>query len=408
MAQGARASSFGTSHLAWTAKVALLLLAWASSASAAYQTIVDNGPNDNRVNVVFLGDGYTATQINTLYPAHINSMLAHLFNQGEDPYPRYKNFFNVHRIDLVSTESGADVPPLGIFHNTALDSTYYFDGSTDRLLYVNEAKANSALNAGLLGSGFTADVKLVTVNDTRYGGGGGNYAVYAGGNTSATEIALHESGHSFNKLADEYGGTTTTYTGPEPVELNVTKNSTGAKWAQWLGYNDPKTGIVGAYQGGRYYDLGIYRPSSNSKMRALGRPFDPIAREKIILDIYAIVDPLDAWLSNALPLNNPPELWVDTIDPAIIKLQWSVNGTLVPAAIGEKFSLNDYGFGPGLYTVTARAYDPTGFDPVNGWVRRDQNSLQQSVSWTVTLVPEPAMLGAFVLVLIVGLRRRRA
>jgi len=397
-----RARSLGdASHFVW--KVAILLLAWSSWAPAAYQTIINNGPNDNRVNMVFLGDGYTAPQLSTLYPTHINSMLSHFFNEGEDPYPRYKNFFNVHRIDLVSNESGADVPPLNIFRNTALDSTYYFDGSTDRLLYVNEGKANTALNNGLAGSGFTADVKMVTVNDSRYGGGGGTYAVYAGGNSSATEIALHENGHSFNKLADEYGGPGT-YTAAEPVELNVTKNSTGAKWSQWLGYNDPKTGLVGAYQGGRYFDAGIYRPSSNSKMRSLGRPFDPIAREKIILDIYAIIDPLDGWLSNTLPLNNPPELWVDTIDPAIIKLQWSVNGTLVPGASGERFSLNSYG--PGAYTITARAYDPTGFDAVNGWVRRNQNTLEQSISWAVVLVPEPTCVGMVVIFLGLGMRRR--
>jgi hypothetical protein len=315
---------------------------------------------------------------------------------------------------VISNQSGADVPPENVFRDTALDARYFYDGTTDRLLYINDGKANTALNSGLADAGFTADIRLVTVNDTRYGGGGGFYSVYAGGNGSATEVALHEMGHSFNGLADEYGGFTTPYGGAEPSEINVTKNASGAKWSQWLGYNQPGIGVIGAYQGARYYDLGLYRPSNNSKMRSLGQPFDAIAREKIILDIYAIVDPLDTYLPNALPLIDPPQLWVDTIDPNVIDMEWFVNGTKVPGATGETFSLLDHGFGAGLFTVQARAFDPTGFDPVNGWVRKDENTLpldkrlEQFVSWTVTqTIPEPATVVLIFAGLGIALLRRR-
>jgi hypothetical protein len=379
--------------------------------------VIDNGPDANRVNIVFLGDGYTAAQINTLYPAHIVAMTNHMFqpppgNLTRDPYPRYKNYFNVHRVNVISFESGADVAPQSIFRDTALDAQYFYDGATERLLYINETKANNALAAGLTDAGFTADVRLLTVNDTRYGGGGGNYAVYAGGNNSATEVALHELGHSFNGLADEYGGFTLPYGGAEPREINVTKDRSGAKWSHWLGHNQPGIGVISAYQGARYFDSGLYRPSPNSKMRTLGQPFDAIAREKIILDIYDIVDPLDSFLSNTLPLTDPPELWVDPIDSNVIDLEWFVNGSRVAGATDESFALLDYGFGPGLYTVEARAFDPIGFDPLNGWVRRDQEQLEQFVSWTVTqTVPEPetvllAVIG--LLILIVAQQVRRA
>jgi hypothetical protein len=371
---------------------ALAMLFGPASAPAVYTTIINNGPNTNRVNAVFLGDGYTAgAQITTTYPAHINTMLTHMFNGSEQPFVRYKNFFNVHRVDVISNESGADVPvgPNPVFRDTALDARYYFDGVTERLLYVSDAKANAALNTGV-GGAFTTHMRLLTVNDTRYGGGGGTWAVYAGGNGSAAEVALHELGHSFSGLADEYGGPGT-YGGGEPSELNVTTNAAGTKWSHWLGYNQPVIGTIGAYQGGRYFDAGIYRPSQNSKMRSLGRPFDAISREKIILDLYARVDPLDAWLPTALPLMDPANLWVDTIDPNVISRQWFVNNVLVGGATGETFDLDDYGFGPGNYTVRARAYDSTGFDPVNGWVRRNQNTLEQSITWNVVrTVPEPA------------------
>jgi hypothetical protein len=240
-------------------------------------------------------------------------------------------------------------------------------------------------------AGFTADMRYVTVNDSRYGGGGGFYAVYAGANSSAREVALHEMAHSFSNLADEYGGFTTPYGGAEPSEVNVTRNSAGTKWSHWLGYNQPGIGVIGAYEGARYYDSGLFRPSQNSKMRSLNQPFDAISREKTILDIYAIIDPLDSYLANTLPLVDPPELWVDSIDAGVIDMEWFVNGVKVEGATGETFKLTDYGYGPGDYSVRARAFDPTGFDPVNGWVRRNRNLLEQYVTWNVTqTIPEPA------------------
>jgi hypothetical protein len=372
----------------------------AEPAHAVYTTFLDNGPPSNRVDIVFMGDGYTSSQLGT-YQTHINAMMSHFFNEGEDPFPRYKNYFNAHRIDVISQQSGADDPSVNFFVNTALDATYRYDGVTQRLLYISDSKANAALSAGLNGA-FSADMKLVTVNATQYGGAGGAYAVYAGGNSTATDIALHELGHSFAGLADEYGGNTGTYTGSEPTQVDVTKDSTGAKWSRWLGYNQPLIGTIGAYEGGLYYDHGIYRPSSNSKMRSLGRPFDAVGREEIILDIYRKVDPLDSWLSNSAALVNPAKLWVDSIDPGIIQHQWLVNGLAVPGATGEEFNPIAAGYGAGTYTITAHNYDPT------DWVRSHPELVNQDITWLVTYtVPEPTgvlLFASAVLCLLVRIR----
>jgi len=359
-----------------------------------FTTIVNTGSSDNRVDIVFLGDGYTTADIAAgTYSNHINSYLDYMFSnsQNSDPFFRYRNYFNVHSIEVVSNQAGADAPPESIFRDTALDASYYFDGSTQRLLYINETKADDALQAGLLGAGFTAEMQFVTVNDTRYGGAGGEYAVYAGGNTSAHEIALHEIAHSFSNLADTYGGITTPYTGKEPIEANVTKDSTGAKWSRWHGYDQPGIGVIGAYEGGRYHDKGIYRPSNNSKMRSLNQPFDAVEREKIILDIYNYVDPFDSWHDNSTPLIDPGQLFVNRIDDAVIDMEWFVDDLLIPTATGEMFDLTDFGYGPGNYVIKARGFDPTAFDLVNGWVRMNQSELEQFIFWTVTVsVPEPA------------------
>ena len=358
--------------------IVALLTAAPAAVQARHITMVNNGPSANRVDIVFLGDAYTDPDLNTSYVTHINSMLTHMFNEGQDPYPRYSNFFNVHRINTMSNEQGADVPRDNIFRDTALDATYYFDGVAERLLYIDETKANNALATGLSDASFGAEIRLVTVNDTRYGGGGGTYAVYAGANSSATEVALHELGHSFNRLADEYGGDPNAYRGPEPGEINVTTDPTGAKWAQWLGHSEPSFGLIGAYEGARYHDLGLFRPSVDSKMRSLDRPFDAISREKIVLDIYGLVDPLDAWLDNSAVLIDPAQLAIDVIDPAVISVNWFVNGSLVGGATDETFRLSDFGFGPGSYEVTARAFDTN-----PDWVRIDLEELEQSITWDV-------------------------
>lgn len=364
---------------------------------AAYTTIVNNGPSSNRVDIVFLGDGYTASDLAAgMYDNQVQDYVDYMFSNSlnSEPFYRYRNFFNIHTIEVVSNQSGADVPPLGITRNTALDATYYGDGVTERLLTINSSKARNIRNAELAGAGFTAEMQFVTVNDTRYGGSGGSYAAFAGNNYASSEIALHEIAHSFSDLADEYGGTSGPYTGPEPTEINVTKDPTGAKWSRWIGYSQPGLGVIGVHQGGRYYNAGIYRPSNSSKMRDLYRPFDAIAREKIVLDIYDLVNPFDAWTDNSIPLTNPGELSVDLIDDTILDVQWFVNDVLVPSATSTLFDLGDFGFGDGSYTVTARGYDPTAFDPVNGWVRMDQEELEQFVSWDITL-SSPAPSGDF-------------
>ena len=175
-----------------------------------------------------------------------------------------------------------------------------------QLLYIHDQKAAAALSASL-GGALTPDIRFVMVNASQYGGGGDASSVYAGGNSSATEIALHALGHSFAGLADEYlGGFDNLYSGNEPDEVNVTKDPTGAKWAHWIGYHQPEIGTIGVY--GRSPILRsrtLPALPKSLKMRALGSPFDAVSREAFILGIYRIVDPLDAWLDNASPMADP-------------------------------------------------------------------------------------------------------
>jgi hypothetical protein len=374
----------------------MILVSITARAWPAPITIVDNGQPSNRVDIVFLGDGYTQSDIDAgTYDRHIQDYLDHMFASPtlwDDPFPRYKNFFNAHKIDVVSNESGADIPSQNISVDTALDATYESSG-VERRLTVNIARANTIRNQQLAGTGITADMQLVTVNHTKYGGSGGSWAVYAGGSSSAHEIALHELAHSFSDLADEYVSFTGPYPHPEPHQRNITKDPTGAKWDYWLGFDDPRGSSldIGVFEGAAYYPTGIYRPSRDSKMRSLNEPFDAVSREAFIHDIYQLVNPLDGWMDDSAPLTDAT-LWVDVVDPRVIKAKWYVDDALVEGANSESFELAEFGFGPGTYEVRAHAYDDVIDHAFGGGmldlVRTQFDLLQHDIFWTLTITEE--------------------
>jgi len=375
-------------------KAIALLTLLCPVAQGQFETWMNNGPSSNRVDIVFLGDGYTQSDLDAgTYESQVTGYLDYMFGSGgllADPFPRYRNFFNAHAIAVVSNESGADIPSQGVYVDTALNATYESSG-IDRLLVISRNQANAQRNAALSGSGITADMQFVSVNNTKYGGSGGSWATFAGDNFLSREIALHEVAHGFSALADEYVAFSEPYEGGEPSQVNVTKDATGAKWSQWLGFEDPRGSNldIGVYEGARFYETGIYRPSLDSKMRSLDRAFDAVSREKFILDIYQYVDPVDDWLNNSLPVEEGP-LWIDVVDTDVIQIEWSVDGLLVAGATGETFDATDFGFGPGTYSVVARAYDEVLDYAYDGGlldlVRRDYSQLEQEISWSLVVI----------------------
>src|ERR1044072_4719015 len=182
-------------------RAALCLLAVVCLARAAaaepVQTIVNNGDPSNRVDIVILGDGYTAAEMSK-YQSDIQQFVGHMFEQ--EPLKEYQRYFNVHRLDVVSAQSAADHPEAGTFRDTAFDSTYNC-ADIQRLICANDQKVSDAVYASLAPD--KIDIILLIVNDTEYGASRGFIAV-ASIDPSAVEIILHEMGHTFGLLADEY------------------------------------------------------------------------------------------------------------------------------------------------------------------------------------------------------------
>jgi hypothetical protein len=370
----------------------LLVTPWASAEPVT--TIRNSGDPANRVDIAILGDGYTAGQLG-LYASDVETFVTGLFAQ--EPFQEYRRYFNVHRVDVVSNQSGADHPERSppVFRNTALDASYNC-ANIQRLICVDIGKVFDVVQRSL--SFDERDVIIVIVNDPEYGGSGGAVAV-ASTNALVVELVLHELGHSFGLLADEYD------TDPqlcentlEPAEPNVTKESDRLriKWNAgggppngWIDATTPiptqdtSAGVVGLYEGARYCVTGLFRPTFESKMRALNRPYEQVNSEQLVKRIYNWVSPIDSSepLASTITLRSgdSQRFLVRTPEPlsGALNISWRVDGQL--AGTGSEFLYSSAGLPSGPQTVEVTVQDLTAF------VRDDPATvLIDSRAWTVT------------------------
>jgi hypothetical protein len=268
--------------------------------------VVDHGPASERWNLVIFSDGYNQNE-QTKYATVVSNFI-NILNTTK-PFDDIWNAINIYRIDVISTDSGADDPVAcggtGASPKTYFDASFCNNG-IQRLLVANNATAITVANQQIP----EWDMIIVMVNSTTYGGSGGSVAVFSTA-LNANEIGLHEMGHTAFGLADEYeyyAGCNTgetghdTYTGTEPAKPNVTTDTNRAtnKWRHLIlasvpmpttsnsncSVCDPQPnpvsqGTVGTFEGAYYHHCGIYRPEFNCKMRALNNPFCGVCQQTI-------------------------------------------------------------------------------------------------------------------------------
>ena len=365
--------------------IAVLCLARVAAAEPV-QTIVNNGDPANRVDIVLLGDGYTADELSK-YQSDIQQFVQLMFEQ--EPLKEYQRFFNVHRIDVASAESGSDHPETGTFRNTAFDSAYNCAG-IQRLICANTSKAATVAFNSLVPA--QIDLIILIVNDPVYGGSGGSIAI-ASTNVFAVELVLHESGHTFGLLADEYTSTPPPCSNTvEPSEPNATRQTSRAaiKWGAWI---DPSTtlpttsvqpGLVGLYEGARYCTQGLYRPTFNSKMRSLGLPFEQVNNEQLVRRVYNRVSPVDSFApaNRSLSLTTAQSQTFSITTPAplthTLNVSWTIDGQ--PAGTSSSLTVNAGALSVGTHIVEATVSDQTAF------VRSDpEQLLTERANWGVTV-----------------------
>jgi hypothetical protein len=345
------------------------------------------GPPANRVNYVILGDGYTASEVDTTLMEHIDYAMGKRFDDiiGQ-PYLRYRKFVNICVLKIPSQG--------GICGNSELGCCGD-DGS--RLANCDRNAANAAIEEHLPES-FEVDWKAVVLNGDSWWNTGSDLMLWSGGHQDAHGAALHEGGHGFHQLADEYtssGSDTREY-----GEVNSTASPLSAsnpKWGEWVGFvQSPGTGEQDFFEGSRYATQDQYRPSDNSMMNMLfgdneDTAFNSVSREKMVMDIWRACEPVDSTDPPEGAVANPTTLTVNVIDPTVIDVDWSVDGNVVAAKGGTQFNVAAAGLASGSHEITARAYDNADEtlvryrDGGNSYGRMNWSRSQQTVSWTVTV-----------------------
>ncbi len=272
-----------------------------------HRYILNSGDPAEKIDVAVVAEGYTADEMDKFYEhaqIAVDAILAHA------PFGEYKDRFNFVAVALESEDSGVSVPREGLWLNTAVGSnydTFYMD----RYLTTTNVKMMHDKLCGI-----PYEHLVVLANTDTYGGGGifNSYTLTTALHPAFKPVVVHEFGHSFAGLGDEYYYDTEEnvafyHHDSEPWEQNITTlYDFGSKWNDMLPKvvqiptsvpqediwnmieegTSPET-IVGVYEGGGYQTKGVYRPYPDCRMKTNGAPmFCPVCQRAIarIIEFY--------------------------------------------------------------------------------------------------------------------------
>ena len=288
--------------------------------------LIDNGDPKQKVDVAIMGDGYTQNDLRK-FRRDVEHFIQVLFSSP--PFDECRRDFNVWAVESVSSEHGIDEPRENIWRDTILGAQYNaFDVSRYVLTFNNRSVRDVAALVPY-------DAIYILINSSQYGGGGifNQYAIcYTGERENqpawwADYVFVHEFGHSFAALADEYYTSDVAYNDlypldVEPWEPNITTLQCDgkAKWhdlltpglpvptpwgkaaydslsalrnngnnVQEIGEQMDKLlkspellGKIGCFEGGGYASQGVYRPALNCRMFSKSLvEFCPVCKQAI-------------------------------------------------------------------------------------------------------------------------------
>jgi len=233
------------------------------------------------IRIAFVAEGYTADEMDH-YLDDCRKAIGSLFNH--EPFKSMQDRFQIIAVKSASEESGTSEPSKGIWRNTVLGShfdTFY----SDRYLTTLHLKR---LHDVLAGTPY--EHIIILVNTPHYGGGGiyNSYNLSFTGGEKFLPVVVHEFGHSFGGLGDEYayGDDDPIYfDDTEPWEPNLTTKATAfIKWENLI-----KAGKAGLIEGGGYQEKGVWRGCENCRMRTNEEPeFCPVCQQalKELINFY--------------------------------------------------------------------------------------------------------------------------
>lgn len=250
------------------------------------------------INIAFIAEGYTENEMD-IYINDAKEAIDALF--AHEPFKSARSKFNIVAVKSTSEESGTSIPSKGIWKNTVLGShfdTFY----SNRYLTTLNIKTLHDLLAGV-----PYEHIVILVNTDEYGGGGilNSYVLSMTHHRLFKPVVVHEFGHSFGGLGDEYAYEEEPLpmypSDVEPWEPNITtlKDFHG-KWENLIDEGTPiptplssdaETIInkVGVFEGAGYSLKGVYRGSQDCRMRTNENPeFCPVCRQALnrLIDFY--------------------------------------------------------------------------------------------------------------------------
>lgn len=248
--------------------------------------IIHNTKIENPINVAILAEGYTSQELNVFYKdaeEAVRSIMEH------EPFKSNSDAFSFVAVGSISIDTGVSTPHQNKWRNTAFSAqfdTFYSER------YLTTLKVKSIHDAL---AGIPYEHIIILANTDQYGGGGiyNSYTLTSAHHQTFKPVIVHEFGHSFGGLADEYFYDEDVMTNIypldiEPWEPNITTLvDFDSKWKNLLNTNTPiptpvnlsKQHPVGVYEGAGYSIKKIYRPSFNCRMRTNEYPtFCPVCQ----------------------------------------------------------------------------------------------------------------------------------
>jgi len=249
--------------------------------------VFENGDPSTKVDLLILGDGYTEDELDK-YRADVERLTHELFIVA--PFDRHKEDFNVWAIDVVSPHSGVPNPRAEQWFHTPLGLSYNaFDSERYMLSYENEAIREVAAAAPY-------DAIMMISNTRKYGGGGiyNLYATVAADTAPADYVFVHEFGHSFAGLADEYYTSSVNYEdfnppGTEPWEANATAllDPDNLKWKHLLTEGVP---LPTPWNQEQYDEASYAYQKKRAVLRAMEAPEEEV--EELFAEVKKITQPM--------------------------------------------------------------------------------------------------------------------
>jgi IgA Peptidase M64/Secretion system C-terminal sorting domain len=346
--------------------ILLFTLFFANAQVFEVQTIQFKGDKSKYINLVIMGDGFTATQ-QDLFITKAKAASDYVLKQA--PWVNYRDYVNVYAIKVISRESGikhpknttecpADMPvsnPDNYFGTT-------FDVGGIHRLVVPKKNVSAVLAANFP----MYDQVVVLGNSTYYGGSGGSEAT-ATIDSASFEVLAHEIGHSFAGLSDEY------YAGDgyarENINMTKESNPSLVKWKYWIGASQPNIGVFKHCCGGA--SSSWYKPTSGTcEMEALGNQFCAVCKEAFVEKIHSITNPIVDYTPRETNINATTALinfnLIELMKPIpnTLNIKWQLD-TQVTNSNSQTFQVDQRNLSNGIHTLTATVVDNSSYVKIN-------------------------------------------